>query len=73
MADFTQVPARFSFAAAFDAFISRVGDVLVSMSLAHTRADQIQALQAKSDEELAALGIQRDRIVAYVFRDKYYV
>lgn len=35
-----------------------------------SRMLEIQALQAKSDEELARLGISRERIVHYVFRDK---
>ncbi len=38
-----------------------------------TRIDRIRALEAKSDEELEKLGIQRDGIVAHVFRDRFYV
>ena len=36
---------------------------------ARARQDDIAALQAKSDEELARMGIARDRIVQHVFRD----
>lgn len=36
----------------------------------HSRRAQIEALEAKSDEELAKLGITRDRIVHYVFADR---
>lgn len=38
-----------------------------------SRHSQIAALEAKSDEELAKLGITRDRIVHYVFRDLIWV
>lgn len=38
-----------------------------------SRADQVAALNAKSDAELAKLGITRDGIPAYVFRDLFYV
>lgn len=34
-----------------------------------SRRDQIDALNAKSDAELAAMGLTRDRIVQHVFRD----
>ncbi|SPJ25482.1 hypothetical protein [Palleronia abyssalis] len=36
----------------------------------NSRADRVAALQAKSDAELAALGLRRDDIVQYVFRDR---
>ncbi len=36
---------------------------------ARARTDQIEALEAMSDAELAALGLDRDRIVLHVFRD----
>lgn len=35
-----------------------------------SRIVEIRHLQAKSDAELARMGIRRDRIVHYVFRDK---
>lgn len=37
---------------------------------AASRSDRIEALQAKTDAELASLGLSRDQIVQYVFRDK---
>ncbi|MGR3703629.1 MAG: hypothetical protein ACU0A4_16235 [Paracoccaceae bacterium] len=55
-AGFTAWAAR-----AFDAYVAR-----------RSRIDQIQALDAKSDAELAALGIKREQIVQYVFRDCYW-
>lgn len=48
-------------ARAFDAYVAR-----------RSRSDQIQKLDAMSDKELAALGIRRDQIVQYVFRDLYW-
>jgi hypothetical protein len=40
---------------------------------ARARSAQIEALEAKSDGELARMGLTRDRIVAHVFRDTYWV
>ena len=37
------------------------------------RIAQIQALEAKTDAELAQMGIRRDDIVRHVFRDLYYL
>lgn len=37
------------------------------------RLHKIRKLEALSDDELAKLGISRDRIAHYVFRDIYYV
>jgi uncharacterized protein YjiS (DUF1127 family) len=37
-----------------------------------SRRDQIEALEAKSDAELARMGIRRDGIACHVFRDKFY-
>ena len=36
----------------------------------YARTDQIDALKALSDEELAAKGLTRDRIALYVYRDR---
>jgi hypothetical protein len=36
------------------------------------RRRQIEALQAKSDADLAEMGIARDRIAHHVFKDLYY-
>jgi uncharacterized protein YjiS (DUF1127 family) len=50
-----------SFARAFHAYVAR-----------RSRSDRIQALEAMSDAQLAALGTRRDQIVQYVFRDLYW-
>ncbi len=39
---------------------------------ARSRRDQVEQLNALSDAELARLGITRDGIVRYVFRDVFY-
>ncbi len=38
-----------------------------------SRQDQIVALQNKSDEELAAMGIKRENIALHVFCDLFYL
>ncbi|WP_234855873.1 hypothetical protein [Paracoccus everestensis] len=40
---------------------------------AWARSAQIEALEAKSDGELARIGLTRDRILAHVFRDTYWL
>ena len=37
-----------------------------------SRRAEIEALEAKTDDELARLGIARDHIAYHVFRDKFY-
>jgi len=49
------------------------GKALMVSSSGHARLEQVRKLQAKSDEELATMGIERDRIVQIVFRDVFYV
>jgi uncharacterized protein YjiS (DUF1127 family) len=49
------------FGRGFDAYVAR-----------RSRTDRIQALEAMSDAELATLGIRRNQIVQYVFRDLYW-
>lgn len=51
--------ARFS--RAFNAYVER-----------RARTGQIKALESASDADLANLGIRRDQIVQYVFRDVYW-
>ena len=40
---------------------------------AEARARQISELEAKTDEELAAMNLQRDHIALYVFRDLMHI
>lgn len=38
-----------------------------------SRRDLIESLEAKSDDELARLGLSRENIALHVFRDKFYI
>jgi uncharacterized protein YjiS (DUF1127 family) len=44
-----------------------------SIGTARTRMAEIERLHNMSDAELAAIGVKRDEIVQYVFRDTYYL
>jgi uncharacterized protein YjiS (DUF1127 family) len=52
-----------------DAFFSRVGQGMNIYIETHSRRDNIEALEAKSDEELARMGLSRDDIPGHAFRD----
>ena len=54
-------------------FLSSVGTAMIVSSSYNARVHKVQALQAKSDEELAAMNIKRDEIVHHVFHDLYYI
>ena len=55
------------------AVMAAFGASLMRAAEASSRIDRVEALQAKSDAELAKMGITRDDIVRHVFRDLYYV
>lgn len=59
--------------AAYDSFFTKLGQGLNSYIETRSRRAEIAALEAMSDEELAQVGITRDRIVHYVFRDLVWV
>lgn len=54
------------------AFFAAVGHAIELNSTAHIRIARVERLQAKTDAELATLGIKRDQIVHHVFSDLYY-
>ncbi|WP_163849333.1 hypothetical protein [Pseudooceanicola aestuarii] len=56
-----------------DAFFVSMGQGFNAYLERRARTEQIEALNAKSDAELAKLGITRDAIPAYVFRDLFYI
>lgn len=56
-----------------DAFFNRFGQGVNAYIESRSRQDQIEALEAKSDAELARMGLTRDRIVAHVFRDVFWL
>ena len=49
------------------------GTAMMVNSSGQSRLNEVNRLQAKTDEELAELNIKRDDIVHYVFRDLFYV
>ncbi|SMO36460.1 DUF1127 domain-containing protein [Paracoccus laeviglucosivorans] len=53
----------------FDKFFGAVRTVFSACVDAQSRRKQVEELQAKSDEQLAKMGLTRDRIVHHVFRD----
>ncbi len=48
------------------------GRTLNAYATAQSRSAEINRLMARSDSELAAMGLTRERIVAHVFRDRMY-
>ncbi|WP_298843778.1 DUF1127 domain-containing protein [uncultured Roseobacter sp.] len=53
-------------------FFSSLGHSVVMASEARRRLEVVENLQARSDQELAALGLKREDIVRHVFNDLYY-
>ncbi|WP_306152575.1 hypothetical protein [Roseovarius sp. MMSF_3281] len=64
---------RRGFRAHFAGFLTSLARGFEAHAYAASRRDKIEALQAKSDAELAELGIKRDEIVHYVYRDLFYM
>jgi len=52
-----------------DDFLASVGQGFNAYIEKRSRVPQIAELDAKSDEELAKMGLRRDEIPRYVFRD----
>ncbi len=59
--------------ARFDAFFASLGQGINAYMHIKSRTDEIEALHAMSDAELAEIGITRDDIPRYVFRDTFYI
>lgn len=57
---------------AWNRFIAALDRGCNRIALRGSRRAQIEVLEAKSDEELARIGIQRDQIAYHVFRDVFY-
>lgn len=53
--------------------LAAFGHVLMTSSAGHARLERVEALRAKTDEELAAMNLRREDIVQYVFRDLYFI
>jgi hypothetical protein len=64
---------RTGFFAAIESFFTSIA-VARELSLnVQGRVAKMDELRAKTDEELAALGMTRDTIELHVFRDLYYI
>jgi uncharacterized protein YjiS (DUF1127 family) len=59
--------------ARLDAFFAGLGQGMNAYMHRKSRMDEIEALNAKTDAELAEIGITRDDIPRYVFRDTFYI
>ena len=74
MADIT---SQFAFSDAprsgYQRLVASIVRGMTSYAETRSRRDQIAALEAKSDADLAKMGIRRDEIAYHVFRDLYYV
>lgn len=57
---------------AWERFFAALAHWFEAQMQAGSRRDRIQALEMKTDAELARMGIRRDEIALYVFRDKFY-
>lgn len=44
-----------------------------SLAAAQSRVEEVERLTAKSDDELARMGLKREDIARYVFRDILYI
>ncbi|KMK66619.1 hypothetical protein [Puniceibacterium sp. IMCC21224] len=50
-----------------------IGRGLVRIAESNRKIQEVERLQAMSDEQLANRGLKRDEIVHYVFRDMFYL
>lgn len=70
MAYISQSDLRSSIRAQMDRFFASIGQGFNAYLVARSRSERIETLMGYSDAQLAELGITRDRIVEYVFRDR---
>lgn len=54
-------------------FFEGLGRGLTAYTERSTRVQQLNRLNAKSDAELAAMGLRREDIARYVYRDIFFV
>lgn len=72
MAFITDTP-RASVFGGISKFFSAMGDHWVRAMNANARVAELERLSAKSDEELAKMGLKRQDIARYVFREIYFI
>lgn len=54
------------------AFGAKVGKAMITNRSMDARMARIEELQSKSDDELLKMGLRRDQIAPFVFRDLFY-
>jgi len=69
----TAIDTRARLMARIDAFFATLGQGINAYMHRKSRMDEIEALNALSDAELAKLGITRNDIPRHVFRDMFYI
>ena len=69
----TAIDTRARLMARIDALFANMGQGINAYMHRKSRMDQIEALNALTDAELAKIGITRDDIPRYVFRDMFYI
>lgn len=69
----SHVSAHTGISAKLAGMFHSISVAMVAYMERRARTEQITALQGKSDAELAKLGITREQIPSYVFRDLFYV
>lgn len=52
---------------------ARLGEFFIAYADSRSRYHRIEALEALSDDELAARGLTRDSILRHVFSDTFYL
>ncbi|PKP69964.1 MAG: hypothetical protein CVT82_09080 [Alphaproteobacteria bacterium HGW-Alphaproteobacteria-4] len=53
-------------------FFTGLGHAIIAYTERNSRVAEVERLNALSDDELAKLGIARDRIVHHVFSDRFW-
>ena len=69
----SELPKQNCFVAGFGCAVTGLVNFMLSIRTARSRVRQIEALCAKTDEELAARGLTRQDIVRHVYSDVYYL
>ena len=52
--------------------VAHIGAAMTAYLERHSRAGELERLDAKSDEELGAMGVSRARLAYHVYRDRFY-
>ncbi|MFO7919206.1 DUF1127 domain-containing protein [Rhodobacteraceae bacterium W635] len=53
--------------------LARIGAIFNDITVARSRVHEVERLNAKSDVELARIGLKREDIARHVFRDVLYI